>query len=113
MPTHLSEIADEKSTFVVSVPFVDENNAAITPDTGLNWTLSDRDGDVINARSGIAITPATTIHIALSGDDLALPDINDRIRVLTVQGTYDSALGNNLPIKIEVTFEIASLSKVS
>ena len=113
MPTHLDELADEESTFVVTVPFVDEDGSPITPDTGLNWTLSDREGNVINGRNAVTITPATTVHIAIFGDDLALPDINDRIRVVTVQGTYDSALGNNLPIKIEITFGIASLSKVS
>jgi len=114
MKIHLTTLASEKGTFAVEVAFTNEAAEAFTPNSGLNWTLTDRSGNVINSRSAVSITPASTVTIVLSGLDLAVPNINDRYRLLTVEGTYNSTtLGNNLPFKVEIKFKISNLEKVT
>ena len=97
MTAALATVADEKSTFAISAAFTDENGAPVTP-TALNWTLTDLVGNVINSRAGVVVTtPASTVTIVLSGADLALDGLGDRLRRLTLKGTYNSSLGSGLP----------------
>lgn len=111
MPTVLVNKAIEKSTFAVDASFFDETDTPVVPNSGLTWTLTTGAGTVINSRTSVSITPATTVTIVLSGNDLALSTTgNDNgERVITIQGTYNSSLGSNLPIKDEVKFFIQSL----
>lgn len=109
----LSTPAVEKSTYIVTAAFTDEDGNSIIPNSGLNWSLSDLEGNIVNSRTAVALTPAATVNIILSGLDLALVDGKDTYRVLTVEGTYDSLLGNDLPIKDSVVFLIRNLRKVS
>lgn len=114
MPITLTTHANEESTFVVTVAFTDTTGAAVTPNNGLNWTLTDTRGNVVNSRSAVSITPGASVTIVLSGDDLALPSaLYGRDRVLTVQGTYDSDLGNALPLKEQIVFTIDDLTAVT
>ena len=57
------------------------------------------------------MTPAATVKILLHGLDLAVDTTNaglfERTRKVLVEGTYDSDLGTDLPLKEVVTFEIA------
>lgn len=101
--------AVEESTYVITVSFTDESGAAVAPNAGLAWTLTDINGTIINARSAVAITPAESVDIVLSGDDLALSGDNAQ-RLVTVQGTYDSSLGADLPLKEEVHFTVRGLA---
>lgn len=106
--------AIEKSTYVITVSFTDENGAAVTPDAGLNWSLTDMNGNYINSRQDVVISPATSVNVVLSGDDLKLTGAKDSgRRVLTVQGTYDSTLGSDLPLKGETQFDITDLDLVA
>lgn len=112
MPTTLSQYAVEKGTFVVRVSFTDETGTPVIPKSGLNWTLTNEAGDVVNSRSAVAITPGTSVNIVLSGDDLALVGVGSEDRVLTVEGTYDSSLGTDLSIKDECRFSVINLTRV-
>lgn len=112
MPMTLTTQAIEKGTFVIAVAFTDETDAAVTPNAGLTWKLTDGAGAVINGRSAVSLTPDTSVDIVLSGDDLALGN-NGNLRIVTVQGTYNGDAGNNLPIKDQVAFYIADLVAVS
>ena len=112
MPTTLTTSAVERSTFVITAAFTDHAGAAVVP-TAMAWTLTDGSGAVVNSRSAVAISPlASTVSIVLSGLDLALPSAGDPMRTLTLQGTYDSSLGNGLPLKDEVRFAIVGLEAV-
>ena len=51
-------------------------------------------------------TPAATVTIALKNLDLVLDAAYDLLRIFTLTGTYDSVLGDDLPIVDEVAFEI-------
>jgi len=109
MPITITDTANEKSTFALELAITDENGDPLTPNT-LTWTLTDLAGNVINERAGIEIaTPASTVTVVLSGDDLALPERAAPLRVVTLEGTYDSDLGNDLLLKEEVQFAIRNL----
>jgi hypothetical protein len=108
----LTPNAVERSTYPISISFTDENGDPMTPNIGLNWTLTDAEGSVINSRNAVTITPDETVQIVLSGADLAIPDRGGRRRILTIEGTYDSSLGSGLPIKGQAKFEIEQLVAV-
>lgn len=113
MPTVMSEQAIEGATFAIDITFSDEDGAAVIPKAGLKWSLTDLFGNVVNNRADITIEgPASTVTIVLSGADLALPDPDDNVRVLTIEGTYDGALGTDLPLVDEARFTIVNLRGV-
>lgn len=106
----LTAEAVEGSTYAVTASFRDETGAAVAPDNGLAWTLTDVNGTVVNGREGVTITPASTVTIVLSGDDLAVPaSAGEVTRLLAVEGTYESDLGSGLPIRDEVEFIVRGL----
>ena len=106
--------AGEESTLVITANFTDENGDEVTPKTGF-WTLSDLDGTVINDRTNIVIgSLASEIDVVLSGDDLALQSASDTgRRAFLIKATYDSALGNDLPLNEEVQFDINDFVKIT
>ncbi len=121
--------ANEQSTFVVIAPFKDESGAAVTPNTGLTWSLFRLDGTVVNSRTNVSITPGSSVAIVLSDADLEIfaddpieevyihgigkMNMQYGIRVVSVSGTYNSSAGNNLPIKDQVLFRVVNLIGVT
>jgi len=98
MSTSLIEIM-EGSTFTLEVEVTNSSGVAVTPTAG-TWTLTDRDGSVINSRSNIAITPlGEVMTVNLAADDLEILDqTNDReYRLFTVKTDRgDSAKPENI-----------------
>lgn len=111
MPVTLSAHAREKNTFGIVASFFDEVGAALTPNSGMTWTMTNEAGTVINSRTAVAISSATSVTIVLSGADLDLDD--GAVRVVTVECTYNSGLGSNLPLKDQVTFFVDDLTIAS
>ena len=110
MADDLTDVAIDKSTFVVTCAFTDEDGDAVVP-TSIKWTLTDNVGTVINSRSNINVAaPASSINIVLSGRDLKYSD--GPIRILTVQAVYTSSLGAGLPLNDSVQFHIENLVAV-
>jgi hypothetical protein len=114
MPTKLSEKAKESSTFAIRVNFTvktdpdDKVGTPFTPNSGLTWSLKDKDGNEVNGKTDVPITPAESVTIVLSGADLALVGGSIR-RYVIVRGTFNGVLGNNLPLIDEVSFQIQNL----
>lgn len=119
MATELTGRATEKSTYIITASFTDEDSNAVTPNS-LTWTLSDKNGTVINSREGIDFevddgtsTPgvlSATVNIILNGNDLQI--INNRdieTRRIVLESTYDSSLGNDLPLRGAAEFEVVNL----
>lgn len=107
MPTTITTQAIERSTFAVTASFTDDAGDAVTPNSGLTWTLTDIVGTVVNSREGVSIASSSSVTIALTGADLAISDsFRDNRRLLTIQGTYNSSLGSNLAIVDWVEFSI-------
>jgi hypothetical protein len=115
MTTELTTHAKEKSTYIITAAFTDENGDAVAPTT-LTWTLTDEAGAVINSRENVAVAgPASSEDIVLSGDDLALQsgETTRGVWIFTVEGTYDSDAGSDLPLNDEIRFIVDGLIAVS
>lgn len=114
MPIKLDEKAIENGTFGIKVEFrekTDPDDAVgipFVPNSGLKWSLYDKFGNTINGKKDQPLTPAESVVITLQGDDLALSG-GPTQRYVTVEGTYNGVLGNNLPIVDEVSFQIQNL----
>ncbi len=103
----LTTVANEKSTYWITIGFLDEDNGAMAPDVA-TWTLTDMEGNVLNAREDVAIsTPETEEILELSGDDLAV-DGNDIVnRLVTLEGTYTSDThGADKPFTLQIQFPV-------
>lgn len=111
MPVLLTRKANEESSYVVVVKFFDEAGDLVVP-TSIAWTLTDSAAAVINSRSAVSVTPASTINIVLSGDDLALAS-SDRKRILYLNAAYNSSYGSGLALRDEIIFEIEPLTNVT
>lgn len=110
MPTKLTVDANEESTYVISAAFADEDGDSVVP-SSITWTLTDASGNVINEREDVSVTPAATVNIVLSGDDLVI-GTNGGSRRVTIRATYNSSLGTGLPLKDECLFNISDLLNV-
>jgi hypothetical protein len=96
----------------VTWSFFDETGAPATP-VSVNWSLTDMQGNIINSRTHVASPAYQTITVVLSGNDLALTSGADLgFRALTVEATYNSTLGPNLPLKEELDFQVINLVEV-
>lgn len=104
-----TEIAEEGHVSFTAT-FTDENGTATVPDT-ITWTLTDVSGNVINARSGVSVSPAASVNIVLSGDDLAIGAYGTR-RQLLIEYTITSSLGSGLPGKHQIEFRVTDFVAV-
>lgn len=112
MPTLIETHVVEESSAVFTVSFTDEDGAAVVPTT-LAWTLTDSNGLVINGRENVAIaTPAASVTVTLTGDDLALASKKLRKRHLTILGTYTGG-GGEMYLKDVAIFIIDDLVAVT
>jgi hypothetical protein len=101
---HDTGVIVEESSRKYTVTWIDSDGDPVQP-IAVTWTLTDRDGTVINSRSGVSETPGLTNTITLGAADLALADqTNDfEYRVLTVHGDEGNA---SIPIIVEIDFII-------
>jgi hypothetical protein len=119
MPTEIKidgEFAVEKSTYIVTMNFKDENDDAVVP-TAATWTLTDEGGNTINGRLDVVLSGlASEMSVVLSGDDLALAagfSGNSEKRIFTVHSTYNSDLGVGLPLRDQLEFPVYNLGAVT
>jgi hypothetical protein len=119
MPTKIKidgDFAVEKSTYIVTMNFFDENGDAIAP-ASATWTLTDGDGSVINGKEDVALSGlAAEMSVVLSGDDLALADGfsgNSERRIFTLKATYNSDLGAGLPLLDQLEFPVYNLGAIA
>ena len=87
-------------TAVFRVVFKDEDGTAVVPNTA-TWTLL-RGGQVLNNRKDVSITPAATVDIVLSGDDLV-----GGTQHIVIDAVYDSSAGSGLPLRMWASFDVA------
>lgn len=100
MPTKLNVAFNEDGTGVVNAKFYDENGDPATPNI-FNWALTDSEGNVINNREQESKIAAQEVNIILTGNDLQPGSL-----VVTIWGTYDSDLGNDLTYKDWCSFKV-------
>jgi len=112
--TKLTTSPWEEGTLKITLSYTDDDGNAVTPNE-VFWTLTDKDGTVINEREDVEIeTPGTSDDIVIFGDDLALQtgETGSVKRLIYVYGTYDSDAGSDLPLKGECEFFINDLVTV-
>ena len=114
MPLQLDDYAVEKITFAPVAAFTDENGDALVP-SAVTWTLCDPAGTIINSLEDQSETPASSVTIVLSGDDLQILDSDNdsEIRHLEVSAIYTSDLGSDLPLKESGIFKVLNLKSIS
>jgi len=109
----LENSAIEKSSFVIRCTVRDANQALVTP-TSMVWTLSDTKGRIINEKEDVPVVdPSSVEDILLYGEDLALEQRNNRMRIFTMLATWSGSYGESIPVRKAVRFEIKDLLKVS
>jgi len=109
---NILKMAEEKGTLALQVSVTDEDGDAVTP-TALTWTLSDRDGTVINSREDVVVVMASsTTTIYLAGDDLQIvDDSNDQeFRWFTVKTDMGDVAK---PQRVEKGFWVKNLVNVA
>lgn len=106
-------IAIEKSTYMITVSFFDEDEVAEDVKT-MKWTLTDEIGNIINNREDVVVVdPGSVETVVLFGNDLAIVGTGgDETRLFTVEATYDSTLGNDLPLNGEAAFTVVDLTAI-
>lgn len=108
--TVITALPAEEGHIAFDCQFYDETGETVTPDT-VQWTLTDTNGRVITTQTGI--TPATTITILITGEQLALPDPLLIKRHCLVEWTFTSTLGAGIPDKNQIEFNIQELTAVT
>ena len=94
---------DEGGTYFVNIACANRNGVPGAPVT-LFWTLTDRTGKIIiNNRKEVEISnPTASEDVVLSENDGAIlsgETASEVTRIFTVTGTYNSDLGNGLPLR--------------
>lgn len=115
MPVELTLRADEKSTYIITADFTDEDDAGVTP-TYIKWKLTTGAGVVVNSLEEQEPVPAPSVDIVLSGDDLQVlaRGQGGKTRILTIEATYDSlTYGTGLPLKGAAEFTIDDFVAIS
>lgn len=109
MPVTLDDHAKEQGSFLVNHTFLDLSGTAVTPST-ITWSLSDRDGNIINSREDESYTPsAENFNVVLEGDDLVLGDPDDNIRIVTINAVFTDPTYGAKPYIEEIRFYIDNL----
>ena len=106
MTAILPVFAKDRSTYVVTASFADEDGVSVVP-SAIVWSLSTPRGTIINSRSAVPIASAASIDILLGAADLDYDD--GSVRILTIVATYDSTLGSNLTLKDQAQIRIEDL----
>ena len=102
---------NQESTLKLQTDITDDAGDAIAP-IAFQWTLTDRDGNVINSLLDQSETPASTVTIVLAGDDLQIVDETKEreYRLVTIE-TDQGDLA--LPLTIEARFWVINLTKIT
>ena len=112
MPVKLDEHAIERSVYAIIHTFKDEDDASAVP-TAVAWTLTDCDGNIVNARSAVSASAATSVTIVMKGTDLSIIAGQTNERLFLLEWTYTSGYGSGLPGKEQMSFIIDDLKAVS
>jgi hypothetical protein len=111
---------NKKSSGLFTPTYLDETGAVIAPAniTSVTYTISDQNGQIINGRNNVSITPPAGIILLAADTDLISSDSSNAggvgLRILCIKVLYNSAtLGNNTPINMEFGFMINPLVNVA
>lgn len=87
--------------FVVAITDSGNSDAAVTPDSA-SWSLYDADGEIVNSREDVALTPGESMTIPVSGDDHATAGD----RKILVKMVADLAEQANAPLRFMLLYKV-------
>lgn len=114
-PEMLRKVAEEESSYIIRNTFTDESGDDVIP-VSLYWDLTSVGGTVINSRlNQQVVTPAAITNVVLQGADLQILDGEESYaeRIFTARATYNSTLGNGLPLNKFVRFKVRNLRLIA
>ena len=113
MPVKITVHAREENSYTVVCTFTDEDTNGCVPNT-LAWTLTDMDGNVINGRDAVSVTPsATAENILLTPTDTTIISGQNNKRLFLAEWTYDSDYGTGLTSKKDAIIVIDNLKHIT
>ena len=113
MPAKIEVHAREENSYTVVCTFTDEDDSGCVPNT-LTWTLTDMDGNVLNGRDAVSVSPsATAENILLAPTDTTIISGQNNKRLFLVEWTYDSDYGTGLYGKEQAIFVIDDLRHIT
>jgi hypothetical protein len=104
--------AMEEGTYILYVFCTDEDGTIVMPNT-IKWSLRDNAGNIVNSRSAVSAITSLNTRIVLSGNDLTYTKYTGTFRVFTLEGTYTSDAGEDLPVTQEYIIPITNLAGVT
>lgn len=116
----LPELAQERSTYPITITFRVPGSVTVDNPSGDNvtpgavtWSLRDSAGNVVNSRTAVSLTPASSIRFFLTGADLQIFDSTQarERRVVTIEATYTDS--GSKAVKEEIEFEVENLLGVT
>ena len=113
MAIRITKHAREENSYTVSMQFSDEDGTTCTCET-LTWTLTDMDGNIINGRDGVSVTPsATTETVTLTPSDTTIVSGQNNERLFLAEWTYNSDYGTGLTGKEQAIFIVNELLHIT
>lgn len=113
MPVKIDTHAREQNSYSINCTFYDEDDNGCIP-TALTWTWTDMDGNVINGRDAVAVSPAaTTETITLTPTDTTIISGQNNKRLFLAEWTYDSDYGTGLTGKKDAIVTIDNLKHIT
>ena len=107
MSIQLTNKPVERGSAEFVIKFYDTRKKLVEPNDDITWSLYRPDGEIVNSRENIDVTPpAEEISIVLMGDDLPNGEL-----ILLVECTFNSDLGSNLPLRKEREFRVERTTK--
>lgn len=101
------EEINEETTCIITIDFLDENDAAVIPDSA-NWILYDSFSGT-NRRIGTIGAPTSSYDLELTPDDNQILSVNSRYEVATL---YVNFIYGGRTGKGEYSYKIMNLAKV-
>lgn len=89
--------------FTVAITDSGNSDAAVTPDSA-TWSLYDKDGNIINSREDVVLTPAESMAIATVTADNA----TEGVRRVLIKAVVDLASQANAPLRFLILYYVAS-----
>ena len=110
--TTLTNEVPERGTQILTISFLDEDDAATTA-SSIITSLTDGDGHVVNSHDEDTQTAGTTLTVVYSGDDHDLSINSDPERIFLVEWVYTSDAGSALPGSAQRRYYVSNQVKAN
>ena len=107
------QAVNERGTALVRATFTAEDGTTPATPKTLYTQITDISGNVIEGKKQVTVGLASTMYFLLKGGQIPKPPDGNQHVVLTVEYTYDSARGSDLPGTDEYRIPVNDLVAIS